>query len=133
MKRSKRRARFLGDIITSAVEGGTGYWAQVSQYQWVDRKGEVHVVTGERVGDEPRAVLHPLKDDESGYEPEGEVLTLDRVAFGLRTLLGHRFGVRADLKAIIDYANHKDDAGDIDADAADVIVQAALFEEIVYG
>ena len=65
--RSKERAEFLADIITCAVEGGTGYWAQVSQYQWINsfEDGRVMVVCGERQGDEARATLHEMNDDET--------------------------------------------------------------------
>lgn len=130
--RSDERAEFLGDIITTAVEGGTGYWAQVSQYQYA-LDGRIRACVGERVGDEPRAVLHQLAEDESGYVEAGQIVTLDVIARGLSLLASGEVGVRSDLKALIGQASHENDAGMIDADAADVIVQAGLLGEIVYG
>lgn len=33
-ERTPERAQFLADIITTAVEGGIGYWSTVSVYRW---------------------------------------------------------------------------------------------------
>ena len=153
MKRTKEREQFLGDIITTAVEGGTGYWAQVSQYQWIDdfstdetERGVVACV-GKRVGDEPRAVLHELNDEGYGYREEGLVLDLDAVARGLRGLIDYyekawakrvaegrtqRTGL-SDAIRLLKLADRENDAGYIDADYADTIAQMALLGEIRYG
>ena len=53
MNRSPEREQFLADIITGAVEGGTGYWAQVSGYVWDCPPAEC------------RATLHDMEDGES--------------------------------------------------------------------
>jgi hypothetical protein len=131
--RSEERTEFLGDILTTAVEGGTGYWAQVSQYQWVDSDGSVRVHSGPRTGEGARAVLHRLNDDESGYVDEGLVIDIDVIAAGLAKIAAPGFSINEKLRQEIAYANRHNDAGEIDADHADVIVQAALFGEIVYG
>lgn len=131
--RSAERAEFLEGVVTTAVEGGTGYWAQVSQYQYVGSDGEVVVYTGEQVGEGTRAVLHELKADESGYEAEGLTLDADAVAKGIGKITRGEVGVRADLKALIAQASRESDAGDIDAEGADVIAQAALLGEVRYG
>lgn len=129
--RSEERVEFLGDVITGAVEGGTGYWAQVSQYQYV-YKGTVRVCVGEKVGDEPRAVLHPLNDDESGYVAEGREVTLDVIAHGIGVIEGGEI-VRDSMKTQILRASRENEAGYLDADDCDVIVQAGLFGEVIYG
>ena len=130
--RSAERTEFLGDIVTTAVEGGTGYWAQVSQYQYV-LDGEVKVYTGDRVGDDTRAVLHEMNDAEDGYKAEGLVLDLDAVAKGIGLIKRGEVGVGSAIKQTILLADAENDAGYIDADGADVIVQAGLLGEIVYG
>jgi hypothetical protein len=134
--RSEARTEFLGDIITAAVEGGTGYWAQVSQYQWVDDLDPgkpVRVSVGERVGDGARAVLHPLNEDESGYEETGHVIDVEKIAMGLATIEREIHCCNERLRKRILRANRENDAGLIDADDADVIVQIAIFDQIVYG
>lgn len=132
MTRSPERTEFLSDIITTAVEGGTGYWAQVSQYQYV-MDGEVCVCVGKRVGDGARAVLHPLLEDDSGYEVEGHEITPNVIAKGLGIVGTAGFGLNRDTRAAILLGNRENDAGEIDADGADAIVQAAIFGEVVYG
>lgn len=139
MARTLERTQFLGDIITTAVEGGTGYWAQVSQYQWLDTFtfeqpfGKVMVVVGERQGDHTRATLHEMKDDEDGYKAEGLDLTLDAVAVGIHRIVTGKVPINATLRQTIARASRENDAGDIDADGADAIAQAALLGELVYG
>ena len=134
--RSDARTEFLGDIIVTAVEGGTGYWAQVSQYQYdetlLDPKG-VRVIVGERQGDATQATLHELNDDESGYRDEGLELTLDAVARGIGRIKSGEIGVNSRLRKEILIGDRENDAGNIDADGADVIVQAGLLGEIRYG
>lgn len=130
--KTDERLEFLGDIITTAVEGGTGYWAQVSQYQYV-HDGEVRVYCGGRVGDGARAVLHELKDDESGYKAEELVVDTDLIAKGIGALLKNDARINSQMKANIGQASRENDAGMIDADDADAIVQFGLFGELVYG
>lgn len=138
--RTAERTEFLGDIITTAVEGGTGYWAQVSQYQWTERDGSVRrgvgaVVTEGAGAGETRATLHEMNDDGDGYKAEGLDLTIDKVATAIGKL------VRGEVKHYtagtvfdsIKMANEENDAGEIDADGADVIAQVALLGEVVYG
>jgi hypothetical protein len=149
MARSKERTEFLGDIIVTAVEGGTGYWAQVSQYQYVDTIGRhswvdgelvntppedpVSVVVGRREGDETRARLHEMNDAEDGYREEGLDLDLDAVARGIGRITRGEVGINSRLRNEITMASRENDAGYIDADGADVIVQAGLLGEIRYG
>lgn len=139
--RSDERAGFLGDIITTAVEGGTGYWAQVSQYQWVDTAGfltdagedRLHVSVGERVGDETRATLHEMNDDETGYKDEALELTIAKVATAVRKIADGKIGVHGAMFEAVTEASRENDAGMIDAWAADAIAQVALLGKVVYG
>lgn len=108
---------FLSDIITTAVEGGTGYWAEVDRY--------VHGTPGETY-----AELVELEDEEQ-RRGTTHVVSIQTIAKGIAVMRGgalgpswagdaHRWSLALD-------------AGDIDAEAADVIVQAALFGEVRYG
>lgn len=132
VKRTAERIEFLGDIITGAIEGGIGYWSACSQYQWIDRDERVRVSVGRQKGDEPRATIHVIKDDESGYEPGGLALTLDTVERGLRLIREGGCEVNTRLKNAIMLADRSNEAGQLDAFDCDVIVQAGLLGEIVY-
>lgn len=113
--RSTEREQFLADIIISAVEGGTGYWAAVSRYRHDCPAADT------------TATLHD-EDDGKVY-----VLTIDTIATGIGRVLGDGFKVRGDILDQVKCGSRENDAGEIDADGADVIVQAALFGEVVYG
>jgi len=132
VKRTAERVEFLGDIITGAIEGGIGYWSACSQYQWVDRDGKVRVSVGRVLGDEPRAIIHVIRDDETGYEDEGLALTLDAVSRGLRLIREGGCEINSRLKKAIMLADRSNDAGQLDAFDCDVIVQAGVLGEIVY-
>lgn len=121
-----QRTEFLSDIIIGAVEGGTGYWAEVRQYQYV-YNGEVKVYIGGRVGDETRARLNVM---DTGDE---YVLDTAIVSRGLGRIKRGEVGLNSTLRNAILHGDIDNDAGDIDADCADAIVQAGLFGELVYG
>lgn len=115
------RKEFLADIIVAAVEGGTGYWAQVSAYKHSGSVDEVH------------AVLHETKDDESGYKEKGMRLDAGAVERGIDLISRGKIDVSAPTHDAICGASMRGDAGSIDSDLADIIAQAALLGEIVYG
>lgn len=113
--RSKERIQFLADIICTAVEGGTGYWAQVSNYRW-DCEPELTTAT-----------LHDMEDGKT-YP-----LTIESIADGIAKVIDPEFKVRSDIEQYVYHANRENDGGDIDAEIADIIVQAHIFGKIVYG
>jgi len=131
--RSEERAEFLRDVITTAVEGGIGYWSQCSHYQWVNRDGRVMVTVGER-GERTDcyAVVHEVNDDESGYKEEALEINVEVIARGLRLLLDKQL-VNSRMRNSIGQADRENDAGYIDSDDADAIVQAGLLGEVRYG
>ena len=118
--RSSEREEFLADLLITAVEGGTGYWAQVSNYSH-SPAATAHVT------------LHEYhEEDDDGVVPLHEV-DLESIEKGLKLYLTFLEG-RSDATyreyMAADWAN---DAGDFDAEDADVIVQFAIFGEIKYG
>jgi hypothetical protein len=131
--RTAEREEFLADVITAAVEGGTGYWAQVSQYQYV-MDGDIKVYCGEKVeGGGTRATLHEMNDDETGYKSDELVVTTDTIAAGIAKLADRQVQLNVRILDHILEANRENDATNIDADDADIIVQVALLGEIIYG
>ena len=118
-KRSAERVEFLSDIITTAVEGGIGYWAEILTYKWVDRPSAV-------------ARVREWEAADDGPRKEGE-LNINTIARGIGRIMKPDFKIRADLKKLIAGASATNDGGDIDVEGADCIVQAAMFGELVYG
>jgi hypothetical protein len=105
-------------ILTTAVEGGMDYWADVLA---VNRDDDLNVLSCE------------LRDVErDGGRCPRWTANLDTVRLGLKRLLGGgiKYGNRANLlrDLVEDELFCRTDAGD-----ADCVVQAGLFNDIVYG
>lgn len=92
---------FLMDVLTTAVEGGIGYWSGVRD---MERDDDLNV----------KWVELELLENGSVFR-----VTLDTVHRGLQCLIDR------DLRDV--------DLDDIDAGAADAIVQLGLFHTVVYG
>lgn len=119
--RSEERAEFLWDVATAALEGGIGYWSMVHAYKWVDLPAsERYAVIEEIFGDDNEAPGHHRID-------------IEVVAVGIKRIVTGVVGVRSDLKALITEGDGENEAGMLDSDAGDVILQAAIFNEVVYG
>lgn len=110
--------QFLADIITTAIEGGTGYWAAVSNYKW------------DCPPDQTFAILHEWDDDQGEYQNKGKVV--DRITI-LKGIDKAKKSKREDFKHRVEVAELTADACEIDADDADILVQLGLFGEVVYG
>jgi hypothetical protein len=130
-------SEFLSDVITTALAGGINYWATVISYDPATAT----------------AVLDDVEDDMGGHVARVAAthlaLDADVVARGIKTVMEARApfydpnGTRsqcddvpfltAHWASVVRSAVLALDAGEIDADAADVIVQAALFREVRYG
>lgn len=142
--RTAEREQFLADIITGAVEGGTGYWASVAEYKWEGRaaKDVYAVLLEEDSADDVRAFAElfasangrKIKLSELLEEAGGIYkLDIDAVAKGIGKIKRGEVALNATLKATILEADAENDAGLIDAEGADAITQAALLGELVYG
>jgi hypothetical protein len=116
---SDNRQMFLSDIIIGAVEGGTGYWAQASEYHWSDEHPETTTVK-----------LHDMEEDDQEY-----VLTTADVEKALTVIAGPRqdVGMSQSLRNLITQCSSENDASNIDANGADCIAQVACFGSVVYG
>ena len=140
--RSPEREQFLADIIIGAVEGGTGYWACVSEYKHPDdNPAATYAVLHEALDDDDEsvdsieggfghypahmlAILGPPR-----YEAAGKRIDVDVAARGLSVLCAEHTGIGNALRE----ANRENDAGQLDANDCDCIIQAGLFGQIVYG
>ena len=109
--RTAARTEFLADIYVCALEGAIGYWSTCIEYRWSATQ---------------RAIVEDL--DEAERE-----ITLDTIARGLTVIADGSVAVSDDLRRVILAAGRGNDAGDVDANAADVIVQAGISGEVIYG
>jgi len=113
---------FLADVICTAVEGGIQYWALATGYEWEFRS------MGHKL-DYASVVVMPTDDDRN----EQYSITMDSIREALERIARPVPGMSiADRKAILGSWAVLD-AGDIDADLADQIVQVACFGEVIYG
>lgn len=123
---------FLSSIICTAVEGGIGYWSQVSDYHWndpvMDGKPHFAEVT---IYD-----MQDLDDDEAETYSKSTHLTMDMIAEALRKIASDEeieYCGQSWRNRMVD-AMIEDEAGDIDSGDADNIVQIAIFgNKLVYG
>lgn len=109
------------DIFTTALEGGIGYWSECSRYRWQNQDGTENVKGFEAVVTE---------------FDETNALTINRavISKGVRMYLSsdeikylHRN------PSMTKFLRTRGEDGDFDAGNADIIVQIALFGEVVYG
>jgi hypothetical protein len=121
------REQFLSDVLVTAVEGGINYWAAVSDYSFTDADGN----------DVPATVkVHEMIDVGGGYEEVGVPITTKEIDAAIKRIMN----LEDDIKYLGNYtrslvlqASMENDAGDIDADIADTIMQIAVLGEVVYG
>jgi hypothetical protein len=110
---------FLRDVLCTAVEGGSDYWANFKVL--------------ERVQDGAYSRVRVFECDEDG----GTVARFDVGTVELRRGLGvllERGDCHADTKSTFLAAVLADDASDIDADCADALLQCTVFDgELRYG
>lgn len=120
--------RICADVLTTALEGGIGYWSQAARM--------VRAADGSHVA----VVLHP--EEPGDFEPKrvelADVLrALELAATGDVRYVSER--VERTARALLTYsklayaAGADDQAPDYDAGDADAIVQVAAFGEVVYG
>ena len=111
--------QMYSDTVIGAVEGGTGYWAQVARYKW---DGEDRVpATAELIDETEQGGKHITLDTVSVAN------AMYRIAFDTEVSVAERHPA-AILLALV-----APEQADLDADDCDVIAQVAAFGEIVYG
>lgn len=144
-RRSAERESFLALIITTALEGGIGYWSQATEYRWY--YPDIAGGTADPAPNGGGNAFARIIETEANVDPEECPtwdITPDVVATGLRRIASTqdiRYLNATDRKTIRYCDRHNttapddgpDWARDIDSDLADVIVQVALLGEVVYG
>jgi hypothetical protein len=143
MTTTTAKQRVLLDTFTTAMEGGIGYWSRCTSYHWM---------TGDLVEDYEsfRATIRVNEDEvdvRDDVEREGKAVVIDAATIerGFRNLAdltkypaGSAAGRTARLALALVRSGFSEQSVEdwddwADADAADMVVQAALFGDVVYG
>jgi len=127
-KSSPERAQLVFDIFITALEGGVGYWAYSKTYHWRNDDGSDDV-TGFYSD-----IIDAESDDETGEDAGFKPCRIDAAVIkrGISRIMKKDFQVSDAIKKEVTRASFSNDFGDMDADHADCIVQAGLFNEIVF-
>jgi hypothetical protein len=126
------------DVVITAVEGGTNYWAEVKDYNWStwyekDEARSNETYSFDRVKDLPEDfVFVQIREDAEQVEPERFSntwipLTREVIEKGVRLCFE-----RYPQLITVDEGSNGEVDFNVDADGADVIVQLAIFEEVIY-
>ena len=117
-----KRNEFLADVITTAVEGGIGYWSAVKDYnyEYIDN------------GDKRNWAEVVIKDIETG---KTHVVTMDGIEKALKRFSsGPVNGLYDKYRGWVIVEDVTNGEGDnFDSDMADWIIQVSLFGEVIYG
>lgn len=107
------------DTLTNWVETGMGLWAGLEERP--ERDADLNILSCK------------VRDNEDDEQPVHTV-TLDTVQTGFaRVMKGEVKALHERWIKTIAGAYATNDGGDIDADGSDIIVQAGLFNECIYG
>lgn len=110
--------QFINDVMDTAGYA-VAYWAAASKRLEVTNDGPDFCIE---------------EQDASAVEGvKAFVVSEESVMIGCRRLLDPAFNIRSDIRETLFGAMIEDDASNVDSEVADAIVQAAMFNEIVYG
>jgi len=115
---SAERRQFLLDVLTTAAEGGCNYWAIGRN---AERDDDLNWLSFD---------LRDAEDDEAEWH-HVDTVTVERGIFAI--LSGQVKICNKTTIGQIASGNAQNDGADIDANAADCIIQAGIFGEIVFG
>jgi hypothetical protein len=120
----KLTEEMMGDIMCTALEGGIGYWCAADDIVRKEREGG-------HFFDYASFMATPAEEDDE-FLPQ--VVTYATIAQGVQRILAcdPKPHVNSTIYAAVGSIT-QGDAGGIDADAADAIIQVGLFGELVYG
>ena len=117
------RKQFLFDVFVTALEGGIGYWAVAEEYHW-KKDGE----------EDLDGFFAKVSDCEGDTFPDNSRIDQNVIVKGLNKIVNDKgLKISEKIRARIKAANRLSDAGMIDADNADCIVQVGLLGELVFG
>lgn len=117
--------KVVANILSTAIEGGCDYWADIKAVRNPVSKADPDNF------DLPHYLSARFLDRED--RDSGGTVDLAGVAIGIARILETNFKADPDLKCVCLQLLADPENADYDAGDADCIIQAALFNEIVYG
>lgn len=108
----------IDDIMSAALEGGITYWADSAE---VGPEGFLGEYASENISRGGILIIHDAEDDVE------HTLTLDKLIGGIKLFISNGLAPNGMVWA------GEIDTCQVDGEAADAIVQLALFGEVVYG
>ena len=126
--RSPERTQFLVDVLSTAVETGIGYWAEVVHV--ADQTGTTPAGDNlDPLGSGGDCYTATVREYETGDEHH---VNLDTIVRGASLLA--KSSIDNDLVNDFREANRTNgDRGDIDASNADMALQMGIFGDVIYG
>lgn len=126
---------FLHCVFVTAIEGGINYWARIDTYVW-SKPGDGPDSFEGRVEDTENfhAEIYDAEDDRA-YRVNIETIRngINAILAGTATFGGRAPHTNAAYVRTLRQAVAENEAGFVDADVADTVIQAALFDDIRYG
>lgn len=130
---------FLSHVLATAVEGACSYWAEISTESSDegdrDRARDFDVsdyTEDDSDADEDEPFYTSASFVVPGDASQGGTLDLQGIADAIERIASGEVEIPPAIREIIVHAVEDGDATDIDAEAADCIVQIGLFDEIVH-
>lgn len=128
---NEKQTELLEDVLTTAIEGGINYWAEGCGFQR-------HPVGHPRFLSYYACSLRANAEDDDAERRTWKPVTLETVQEGVRRILAGELRREQvtnayHVAACVMIQRGDSDNVDYDAETADLILQAALFNEIVYG
>ena len=117
-ERSAERMDFLSLCLIGAVEGGIDYWSEIRNYRY------------QNAGDKFSDAYAEVREDGTN---QWVAVTLDTVEKGIALLKTGDVMINSTILGWILSGDALNDTNDIDAEASDCIIQAALLGELRYG
>lgn len=123
-------------VFVTALEGGIGYWSRAYSYHHGKRNeaGGYDANLQGFTADVLDCVEHEDVVPNEVKAADERLLTIDRAVIvkGLEAIATRRVKLAERLSEAVE-AGLRGDGGAIDAEAADCVVQAGLFGEVIYG
>lgn len=109
---------FLNDVIITAIEGGAiDHWAIVTDYE-IDADGIAHAPA--------------VEEEASGETAARFTINQELIRKGIEKATATDFKINPTSRSYLESAVDNIDAGSIDIEIADIIIQAAVFGRIIY-
>jgi hypothetical protein len=111
------------DIMCTALEGGIGYWCEARN---IKREPQIDGIA-------QGYICFTAYDAEGSGAFAPRLVDYSTIREGIRRILCGAVKVRSDLRSQVLNAAINDDAGAVDCEGADVIVQAGTLNDITFG